>query len=1171
MEFESVNNHMHSSYHRLIVQGEPSVLRSKYLCELRVPYVSKEESIPSNLMLEGIADTNTTGKAAVWENFLFTTLGDIANKNPRVLNNIDESDKKSVLSTKSKIGINDYIDPTQAARVTQWQGQIDSSIDPDAIAPEAPEEPSTRRRKVAVDSDDEDEDEQLVEEPSTPKPIIPRMEEKPVTASRQKAPASIVTASDLLKADDTVIEASMVAEALPQPVYHPHSPEPVPSISFRKRVVKANTESETQYSVKDGCEGQLIDYACSSVNEEAQAVKSSAPVSLNNEFSPNSESMEDVFIPTAFISESPVSVHSKIRPARALDGACSTIPSASPEVQAASGSGLPKQPLAGLATTVSLPGKGFDPVAYGAKSRGSRGTKSSSPPSNSPTPPKKKSHSPPKTDFAPQLTKPSPMTEVGPAASNLSEEPPINMPATASAFSRTFDPNAYGGAAKASRGNHLSSRGNRVRGRGGKQQLHQPLQPSKPARSTNHRNHKPAQLVDVFEDGVDSRDTMPPPGFDIRMPMSPGLETEPVSQQHILDEPLKESRPVSRATTVPSDLISFSSGSRAPPASDDSASYINTKAYHGPNMTAIKRAQLEKLKAMKAKKSGSEDSDARISDEPPLSFHSSMSLRAGNPGKKGSQKQETKAERKKRIDKVLQEAHPNFPTLVPQKAAQDSNDMSKQKRQMLSSNYNMAVANLDSLQVESRRQATESLVTSLSPLLEASRAFKGEVRFEFQLGQLLISSDPSIKEKSIKPAKWEKLFGPAATSPILTSFTSILTTNGADIDRAAQVKSSTGGKLWHASSPEPVSVQYEFECHSKHGKSFLLVLDETRRYQLRSSNDTTIGMVGIHCPAHIWDACAVLYGIEDWRAPDEINSTIKSFLNTIYVIGDRRELVLVFRQPDDNEVMIKNVRMKRVSRYKCLAPGFQDYQLQATEIKTLYTKVHPEDKKLWQAFEKDELKMIEDAQVQYELSFINTAVNEILAQNKSLELGELVDASAGEELLRGDLIKQLVELTAHMVSRIDWMGSRNKGTLIRAAEARREQETRQYQSIHPMARSKILPVLSASRIDPSRAGAGTVYSGAVSATGSQMPAGRNIAGTRFGTSAEIYEDEHGMFARGYGGARVPIGGAGGLGAISEAPLEPDDSASQIGRAKKPVQGSVRRGVGIHEDKGPGFW
>lgn len=87
---------------------------------------------------------------------------------------------------------------------------------------------------------------------------------------------------------------------------------------------------------------------------------------------------------------------------------------------------------------------------------------------------------------------------------------------------------------------------------------------------------------------------------------------------------------------------------------------------------------------------------------------------------------------------------------------------------------------------------------------------------------------------------------------------------------------------------------------------------------------------------------------------------------------------------------------------------------------------------------------------------------------------------------------------------------------------------------------------------------------------------RPVPGTRYGTLAEVYEDEHGMFAKGFGGARVPLGDYSVLGAISEAPLEPDDSASQIGRVKRGggYVGSVaaaRRGAGIHSDKGPGFW
>lgn len=95
------------------------------------------------------------------------------------------------------------------------------------------------------------------------------------------------------------------------------------------------------------------------------------------------------------------------------------------------------------------------------------------------------------------------------------------------------------------------------------------------------------------------------------------------------------------------------------------------------------------------------------------------------------------------------------------------------------------------------------------------------------------------------PGKLGNLVGPTAKTPIPTSFTGALTINGADTDRALEVNASRGGKLWKASSPVLESVHYDFECQSKNGNQLLLVLDQSGTYELRNSNATTIGMVGL--------------------------------------------------------------------------------------------------------------------------------------------------------------------------------------------------------------------------------------------------------------------------------------------------------------------------------------
>ena len=1205
MEFERVNNSDHAAFRRIITSDGPQVLHGKCLCELRIAGVPKEDSIPRNLMLMDITDTNIVGGSLIWDKFTYATLGAASSKDPRT-QAIDDSDKKSTLSFNSKIGNNEFMDPSKVARVAQWTGQVDENVDPNLVAPEAPEQAPGRRRILAVDSDDEDDedDEQQATAPATAKATsvepLPSMLSPPPAAEapRNVSVAASVAASDLLKVAPSEASVSMMPAASAPAIAIRPSPEPEIFTSYRTRVVGEDSDSESAAS--DGGPTQDCEAICTPVETSTATAAQEKPGKTSAGEDPGEAPVNQ----PADESSQP-----KAPTFRPLDGASSTIVSTAPPAQSVNFRGSSPERLW---TTVSLPGKGFDPNAYGPKAGNTRGARGFFRPS-------------PKTTAASKI---KPITIPSRDAFPDGLAPEINTggftpktpspPQPAHPYRGPSPPNGNG---KGKVKSGPTKRGTRHRGRGGNKKAAQAQQqaskqsaklidvsetesqPVANERSTEVNDvweqeavaattDQPAELIDVSDEGCSSRDpSPPPPGFDLKI--------EPIKKQprsatpNLADEPMQERRPISRATN--SDLMTFSSGSRLRPVSrasresresDETASYVNTVAYKGPNIEALKNNTLARLKAAQAERKEREQkaeqakamAKAQTRGRSGNGLRSTMNQQAGNPGKKGLQKQESKAEKKMRQEQALRDAYGDLTPAKPQKVDADRSDMSKTKRP--NSNLNMAVANSEALLVESRQRATESMMSGLSPIFEATRAFSGDVKFELQFGQLLISSDSSIREKAVTPKKWEKLFGPLAKTPILTSFTNVLTTNGADLDRALEAKAFKGGKLWDAGSPGPESVQYEFECQSKHGKQFLLILDQSGSYELRSSSATTVGMVGLYCPGQVWDACAVVSGNENWDTPAEIKSTVASFVDSIHVLPNRRELVLVFRQPDDNELMIKNVSMRRVSSHQCLIPDYQDYHLQATEVKILHTKVHPEDKKLWQAYEKSHTEMIQDGLVYHELSIIHKGINNVLSGNKALELGELASPSAGKESLKGDRIKKMIDLAAHMISKIDWMGSRNNGTLARAAAAREIQMIRQQQSLPPIARSKINPLVAASRIDPtSRLGGhqGSSYPMSSAGGGSEVYIGkRPVPGTRYGTLAEVYEDEHGRFAKGFGGARVPLGDYSVLGAISEAPLEPDDSASQIGMARRGGgmgrgRGGARSGVGIHGDKGPGFW
>ena len=896
MEFERLNNPDHAAYHRVIVRDGQQVLQGKCLCELRIPGVPKEESIPQNLMLVGVTDTNMSGESAVWNRFTYETLGDERSKNPRNQSAVDNSDK-STISLSSKVGHNEYLEPSKVARVAEWSGQVDEKVDPNTVAPEAPEQGSTRRRRVAVDSDDEDDEQQDVahstSKATTAQPLPRLISPQPQDAEsrlRDASAAPSVLASDLLKSEVAETNTSMIPTVPNLLVAAPPSPAEGMVTSYRTRVVRPGSDSGTHSTYGEPV--RLSEVAYSSIApvasgttvakplaaepsnasisaEYSQAGRDSEEPRMGSQLSANPKPFEDALAFKNIDGTSPATT----KTSTAFQPIVATIPfrESSPDR---------------ISTSVNLPGKSFDPKAYGPKPRSARGSHSSS--NTSPT-----------TKAAVALrakpiTIPSQQTSPDRLASQIVSG---GFTPTTTKHPKPFPLASYRGSSppnsKDSGKSGGRKRGTRHRGLSGTKKAaqgpqdiddqsadsigdlkieSQPVTNGAPVQTNGKRGDRPqpatseeyGDLIDVSDDGGSSpNQSPPPPGFDLRI--QPIKEKSGSPMSNFIDEPLQARRPTSRATN--SDLISFSSGSRMPPtsgvsrASDESASYVNTVAYKGPNISALKNNTLARLKAMQAKKKEREQqgeaakalAQAQIGPRPKLDnqnqpFRSTMNLQASNPGKKGLPKQESKAEKRKRQEQALREAYGLPAPLIPHKPGPDLFDISRQKHQLQSSSANIAVASPEALQVESRQQATEGLVAGLAPIVEATRAFCGDLHLEFQLGQLLISSDSGIREKTVTPKKWEKLFGTTAKSPILTSFTAAMTRNGADVDRALEVKASKGGKLWDTSSPGPESIHYVFECQSKHGDQLLLVLDQSGHYELRNSNATILGMVGLHCP-----------------------------------------------------------------------------------------------------------------------------------------------------------------------------------------------------------------------------------------------------------------------------------------------------------------------------------
>ena len=1198
MEFEPVNNPDHPVFRRLIVDKQAAqYVTGRYLLEARTRLEDGDDGRPnyevhSNLIVPESDLTIQQAASQIWQDYTLKSFGKEANMHPRIRQKVPYEAQLS--PSKSKIGANHYIGQDKAAQIAGWTNKIDEEApaDPYTAAPEpSAEQTATRRRKVVVDSDDEDgddKDHQLVslkqEEPDKvpEQPIraadrfgaqLGLLPAEPHSSKRQyelpedretttdtffpKPAKSMVLGStlgsDLLQTADMGSTAAI--SGLPHvPEVRAAVPDVVREAGNTQRRVLADSDSDAASDE----EADDLEVA----KNEARLTALRADLALKTKDSTSTAAVEnpnatenDAAVgethdqwKTVVSSKKAKSAKAKTKVPRAInhmDGAYSTSSDHSLDDKSSI------TDAAGLATSVSWPSKGFNANAYGHPNRGSKGSRSSA------------------------ATSPE---------GNPSTKPPLHI-------SKPKSPHALHDKSKPQ---PSRSRGSYLRGRGGS------------TVGGRHEQTSSDSLIDI-SDTAAPKPAAPPPGLNIRIPKPTEEPLQSPEAPSLLDSPVDffEDRSPTRHTQ--SDLISLSSASRPTDYSDQSANYVNDRAYKGPNIKAIKNQHLSKLYAMEAeqqqkeaavqaKKTKTQENRKQhkaVEDGYNRSFHSTMSQKTGNPGKKGGKsrrggssvgqriKPESAAERQERLATAMREAYgaaasdsqTKAPPVKPR--VQNLADMSAKKRQLLKTNTHMATANADALQQNSQQKAVTDLISHLTPVFEAARAFSGDLKFCIELGQVLISHDSQIDTGKVYTSKgWSRLFGAAAkVTPPPTTFTNRITTNGAEVDRALGIKQGAA-QMWDY-DPARNSVTYNFHCQSKHGTEFWLVLHEDGTYKVCHS-ETVVGQVALHVPGQVWDACAVLTGLENWEEPPIlITGAVAAFLETVYVVPNRRELALTFRHPSNNEITVKDVFIERTSCHQCLLPDHHNYEIKVTEAKELYNKVHPQDRKLWQVYEKSYLEMVADGQLHYELSISDCEINDALLANKNLELGETTSVSSTDKsLLTSKRIEQLVHLTSETLMRTNWLGAQNDGTLTRAARFQEDQQMRQQQSMPPMARSRLNQILPASRMN-SRPGGSTV-TGAQG--GSETYLGmRTLHGTRRRTQAEVYEDESGnRYAKGMGGARIPVPeqslmGGGTLGAIEEGEVLPDDSASQIGVRKVVRTGVSGRSRGIHDDKPPGFW
>ncbi|OAX79959.1 hypothetical protein ACJ72_05718 [Emergomyces africanus] len=335
---------------------------------------------------------------------------------------------------------------------------------------------------------------------------------------------------------------------------------------------------------------------------------------------------------------------------------------------------------------------------------------------------------------------------------------------------------------------------------------------------------------------------------------------------------------------------------------------------------------------------------------------------------------------------------------------------------------------------EKRAVAHNDFLKQVSQVLDGARCFPGTVSFEIQLG--LILANRSLIEKHTEvifdTKVWNILFQPKNNLPTpSTIFTNMLTTSGTDVDYILDLPDIPFARRMFSQEILSRYVLYEFQCITKNDETLVVTVDESGAAVV-SRPETVLGAVNIHCAAQTWDMRGVVKGtVEYTRGDEEIDQAIQNLIAKLYIEPNLTNIVIFARTPEDGQLEISKVLMKRSTRHRFQThettplnvspskksdihgsiPTFSNYRvnesesvgsssglaaswgiqepiLQVTEVQDLLLGRSGDDKTAIRARAMSAEKMVVDHRLWYEMSVINPKVEDILRSNKYLEFGD---------------------------------------------------------------------------------------------------------------------------------------------------------------------------------------
>lgn len=307
--------------------------------------------------------------------------------------------------------------------------------------------------------------------------------------------------------------------------------------------------------------------------------------------------------------------------------------------------------------------------------------------------------------------------------------------------------------------------------------------------------------------------------------------------------------------------------------------------------------------------------------------------------------------------------------------------------------------------------------SATAQILQSVRAFKGVVKFEVQIGRILVKDEGNAIGRTFSFGEWSTVFASQAENKVETLFTHMLPVSDTQMQYLINLRQSNGRRIF-GDTPFDSTLRYRFMCRTRSGdEDIILEVSEDGHVKVLG-NPHLVGAINWHFPKRQWDARLAVEAIEPTRDYEE---SVKTVANTLSIIPSAEQRTArVFAEIGNSDLIFKSASLVRGFKINCLLNS--DIILSCSEIQDLGPA---KERNRYYNSHRDVGTAKKNCDLWWEVRLCSTRVDDHLRQNREIRLGDQAGWRA-EDITQSGVIQQLYDLASEIITQMDGTGATKK-------------------------------------------------------------------------------------------------------------------------------------------------